>query len=264
MAKFSGSSASTQRAPIVATNATRNFERHSAWEMDAKGELFLLAATNMSGELTHYETGAQRDARFRKLVIEVTQSDPKWMQGFAPYLRRELKMRSASVVLACEYVRAGGPEGRKIIDAVCQRADEPAEVLSYWVSHYGRNLPFPVKKGVADAVRRLYTERNILKYDSARHAMQFADVVEFVHPKPKTPGQEYVFKYLLDERHHNDGQVHEWLPILVARSRLQGLSPAERHAFARRVHSGDDVARTEFLLASANSWEWGKSWLGEA
>ena len=126
MAKFGGSQVSTQRAPIVAQNPTANFEHSFAWEMDAKGELFLLAAANFVSEETHYESGERRDARFVQLVHEVTQADPKWVQAFAPYLRRQLKMRSAAVVLACEYVRAGGPEGRKVVNAVCQRADEPA------------------------------------------------------------------------------------------------------------------------------------------
>ena len=38
-------------------------------------------------------------------------------------------------------------------------------MLGYWLSTHGRNVPMPVKRGVADAARRLYTERAALRYD---------------------------------------------------------------------------------------------------
>ena len=66
-------------------------------------------------------------------------------------------MRSAAIVMAAEYVAAGGANGRAVIAAALQRPDEPAEMLGYWFTTHGRNVPMPVKRGVADAVRRLYT-----------------------------------------------------------------------------------------------------------
>jgi hypothetical protein len=256
MAKFSGSATSTQRAPLVGVRPTRTHEGGPAWEMDPKGEIFLLAAANFVQEETIYESSAVRDDRYANLVRQVTQADAKWVQGFAPYLRRNLRMRSASVVLACEYVAAGGPEGRKVVDSVCERADEPAEILAYWHSHYGRSLPFPVKKGVEDAAIRLYTERNVLKYDSSRHAMVFADVLELVHPKPKTPGQSALFKYLLDEHHHHDGVVDEMLPILVEDQLWQRVPENLR----RLALEGDSVELREAGLTGFHglpeSWSW--------
>ncbi len=74
-------------------------------------------------------------------------------------------MRSAAVVMAAEYVAAGGARGRSVIARALQRADEPAEMIGYWLTTHGRNLPMPIKRGVADAVRRLYTERAALRYD---------------------------------------------------------------------------------------------------
>lgn len=206
MAKFSGT-ISTQRAPITAETPTRTYEGGAAWELDPRGELFLLAATNMVGEDTFYEKATDRDNRFRNLVHEVTAADPTWMQGFAAYLRSDLKMRSASVVLACEYVRAGGPQGRAVVNSVCQRADEPAEVIGYWLSKYGRPIPKPIKRGVADAARRLYTQYNALKWDSSRHNVTFGDVIELVRVPPATAEQSLLFKYLLDQKHHNDGKT---------------------------------------------------------
>jgi hypothetical protein len=62
------------------------------------------------------------------------------------------------------------PGARQIVDSVLQRADEPGEALAYWTATYGRAVPKPVKRGIADAVARLYTQRSLLKYDTASHA----------------------------------------------------------------------------------------------
>jgi hypothetical protein len=51
---------------------------------------------------------------------------------FVPYLRETMHLRSASLVMAAEYVRAGGPWGRADVASALRRADEPAEMLAYW------------------------------------------------------------------------------------------------------------------------------------
>ena len=65
----------------------------------------------------------------------------------------------------------------------------------------------PVKRGVADAVERLYNERNVIKWDGGSHAIRFGDVIDLVHPEPKAPWQSALFKYALDARH---GRAPEW------------------------------------------------------
>jgi hypothetical protein len=42
---------------------------------------------------------------------------------------------------------------------------------------YGRALPQPLKRGIADAVRRLYGERAALKYDGMSRAWRMAGAV---------------------------------------------------------------------------------------
>jgi hypothetical protein len=102
-------------------------------------------------------------------------------------------MRSASLVGALEAARAmlsaDLPGGRRIVASVLQRADEPGEALAYWMATYGRSVPKPVKRGIADAVTRLYTERALLKYDTASHGFRFGDVVDLVHPFRPTRGR---------------------------------------------------------------------------
>lgn len=204
-------------APIKTAGVpTSTYQGGVGVRRDPKSELFMLAVSLLLGERTYYESADDRKTRLRNLVHEVTGQDPEWVVRFVPYLRNTMQIRTASVAVACEYVKAGGPHGRAVIDAACSRPDEPAEVLAYWHQEYGRKLPMSVKRGVADAVRRLYNEKAVLKYDGQSRAWRMGDIVELVHPKPKAPWQNVLFRYLLDVRHHPENVDIEGLPIVSA------------------------------------------------
>jgi hypothetical protein len=130
--------------------------------------LFLLAVTNMVGEHTFYESADRRDTRYAELVRTTALSDPDWTARCLRWLRGDANMRTAALVGAAEFVKthldAGsgpGPDGSvtngSVVESVLQRADEPGELLAYWTSVYGRAIPKPIKRGVADAVLRLGT-----------------------------------------------------------------------------------------------------------
>jgi hypothetical protein len=182
---------------------------------DAKSELFLLAVANMVSEKTFYETPEARDERFEQLVRHVAVTDYAWFRGFLYWLRNGANMRSASVVAAVEgadalrVAKVGG--GRFLFEGLA-RADEPGEAFAYWLARYGRPIPKPIKRGIADAAVRLYDEFSYLKWDSERSAVRFADVIDMLRPSPKTVGQNALFRYILDARHgHNaiaDKKVH--------------------------------------------------------
>jgi hypothetical protein len=213
------------------------------YRRDAKSELFLLAVSNFVSEKTFYESSSDRDDRFEQLVATVTSEDPDWVRRMIPWLRNGAQMRSASLVAAAEYVKAGGELGREVVAAALQRADEPAEMLAYWHQRHGRRVPKPVKRGVADAVVRLYTERATLKYDGQAKAWRMADVIELVHPEPKDATQSALFKYLLDKRHDRPGDVPEDLKVIIA---AQGIT--------QRVAAGEDVSAQDIAMAGI-TWE---------
>jgi hypothetical protein len=184
MSKFSGTKRDLMRANVkgavrTTTERARTYEGGQAYARDAESDLFLLAATNMVAEDTFYERAADRDARLTVLVHQITRSNPAFIAGADPeggriglaqYLRQTMLMRSAAVVMAAEYVAAGGARGRSVIARALQRPDEPAELLGYWIAAHGKRVPMPLKRGVADAVRRLYTERAALRYDGLTRA----------------------------------------------------------------------------------------------
>ena len=260
MTKFSGTRRRPLRTNLTAParttgRRTLTHEGGLAFVRDAESELFLLAATNMVGEDTFYERARERDARFVALVHHVTSTNPAFVAGLAPYLRTTLLMRSAAVVMAAEYVAAGGPHGRAVVDGVLQRADEPAELLGYWLTTHGRNVPMAVKRGVADAARRLYNERAALRYDGLSRQVRMADVIELTHPQPRDDRQSALFRWLLDRRHHDDAvATGDRLPVLAAAAALDTVPAEDRRSVLRD--------RGPAALAEAGfSWERLSGWL---
>lgn len=213
---------------------TTTYEGAPAFAPKLKTELFQLAVSNMVGEATFYEKADARDARFNDLVHRVAVKDPAWMLGFVRFLHGTANMRTASIVAAAEAVKARldakAPSvpayevpgfstdrgiDRVLIDAALQRADEPGELLAYWLANHGRNVPKPVKRGLADAAKRLYNEYTLMKYDTASHGVRFGDVLDLVHPTPATPDQGHLFKYAIDRRHGRDVDINaETLPMV--------------------------------------------------
>lgn len=252
-AKFSGTKTPTRTtSPIATTSPAKTHEGGLGYERDPKSALFLLAVTNMVAEQTFYESGAGRDNRFKSLVHQVTSEDPDWVARFVPYLRDTMNMRSASVVMAAEYVRAGGPHGRRVVTSALSRADEPAEILAYWVQSYGKKIPQALKRGVADAVLKLYNEKSALKYDGQSRAWRMGDVIELVHPKPRAEWQSVLFKYLLDHRHRDDAVVDGRLPKIYARYELEALPVESRRAF---------LDNPQVLAEAGMTWESLSGWL---
>jgi TROVE domain len=247
----------TLTSPVRAAERALTHEGGAAFGRDVKSELFLLAVSNMVGENTFYESAEGRDQRFRDLVHAAVAEDAGWVARFVPWLRGTANMRSASVVAAVEYIRAGGEHGRRVLDSALQRADEPAEALAYFTSRYGRALPQPVKRGVADAARRLYTERAAVKYDGLSRAWRLADVIELAHVKPRDDAQSALLRYLLDRRHgRGDPALPSSLPLLRAYASLQALPSG-----ARRDLVNSDTA-AERLAAAGMTWEALAGWLG--
>lgn len=289
MARFNGPSTPASRrltatSPVKTTGAvTRTFEGGKAYLRDEKSELFQLAVVNMVGQDKFYESGEKSDGRYTQLVRTLAVSDPEWTYNLLKWLRGpEGNLRTASLVGAAEFVAArleamsngdlvpndvkasqeGGGWNRRVIEAVLQRADEPGEMLGYWVSQYGRKLPKPVKRGVADAVKRLYTQRGFLRYDSDSKGFRFADVLELVHAQDSGPEQDALYRYAVDDRHGHANEVPELLHMVRARRTINTMSADKRHALAR-LALRHGLRENAYWPAMAGQWEWLHSSLGD-
>ncbi len=211
MSKFNKAANRPQAtSPVTTTGTATTYEGGAGFTRDAKSDLYLLAVTNMVSEATFYEKAEDRDTRFSGLVRTVALDDPKWVLGFFPWLRSEGFMRSASVVGSAEAAKVlcanSKQEGvAEMIDGSLQRPDEVGQLLAYWVSiggklNWSRSLQ-AVKEGLSRAALRMHTQRNWLKYDSAKNLYTFDRVIQILHLKPRSPEQSALFKYILDNRY---------------------------------------------------------------
>ncbi|MEV0177269.1 TROVE domain-containing protein [Streptomyces sp. NPDC050803] len=267
MARFNSKAARAQPTSRVTSTGRilRTYEGGRGHERDARSELFLLAVANFVSQDTFYESGADRDDRFARLVRELAVTDPAWTAGLLGWLRGEGNLRTASIVGAAEYVKArldagatDGPSNRQVVDSVLRRPDEPGELLAYWTATYGRNVPKPVKRGIADAVRRLYGGKSLLKYDTASKGYRFGDILNLVHaaPDPDKPWQGELFQYALDRRHNPETAVPPASNrTLVAHRELMALPVEDR----RGVVTSEGGA--ERLAAAGMTWEALAGWL---
>ncbi|MFA7768409.1 TROVE domain-containing protein [Streptomyces sp. NPDC048723] len=252
-------------SPVRSAGPARTAQGGPGHLRDPRSELFLLAVANFVTQRTAYEGGGARDDRFAALVRTLAVEDPAWTAGLLGWLRRDANMRTASLVGAAEYVKArldagatDGPSNRQVVDSVLRRADEPGELLAYWTAAYGRNVPKPVKRGIADAVRRLYSGTSLLKYDTDSKAYRFGDVLNLVHasPDPAKPWQGELFRYALDRRHNPESaQAPAGNRTLVAHRALMELPVQERRA---QVIAPDGAER---LAAAGMTWESLAGWL---
>ena len=167
-------------------------------------------------------------------------------------------MRTASLVGAAEFVSArlaasadGGVTNRAVIDSVLQRADEPGELLAYWTGANGRRVPKPVKRGVADAVKRLYDERAVLKWDSDARGFRMADVLNLAHPSPAAGWQGSLFQYVMDRRRDGDAAVPADLRTIAARRELMAWPVSERRALFSRPDTADVLRFYRELVSEA-------------
>lgn len=268
-------------SPVTTTGErTRTAEGGAGYLRDAKSELFLLSVSNFVSADTFYEKGGDRDDRFTQLVRKLAVEDPEWTVGLLGWLRGEGNMRTAAIVGAAEFVKArldatavgdlvpdalaananGGGWNRRAIDAVLQRPDEPGELLGYWTSKYGRKLPKPVKRGIADSVQRLYSERSLLKYDTDSKGYRFGDVLELVHAAPAADKawQGDLFKHALDRRHGRDEAIPDSLPVLQASRTLSALPVDQRRAY---VLNPSLITSPGGLAGAGVTWERLAGWL---
>jgi hypothetical protein len=183
--------------------------------------------------------------RLRELV---PQCDPAWLAQFIPWLRDEAHIRSAPLVIAAEYVHTFNGNGRTIVDSALKRADEPGEILAYWIDTYGRPIPSALKRGISDACQRLYNEYSLVRYDGVGKTWRFGDVIEMVHAKPKAGWQSKLYQYALDRRRHPEEVAPAELEHVTEVRFLDGLPPAVRRSKLKRA-------------AKVFSWERMGGWL---
>jgi hypothetical protein len=285
----------TEKVPTGKTH-----EGAAGYARDSRTELFMRATTVFAGEGSFYEDAKTADDRAIELTRQLAKDDFTWLRGFLPWLRSDAYIRTSAVMLAAETAWSlnGTPDSTAkvadLVDKVLQRGDEVTEIIQYCLNTFGK-IPKAVREGTAKAMLRLWRERAVIRYDKPDRPLRFADAIELVHPdvrKVRAPkdltlthdrykGWENsweaaahyeaghkehltrLFKYLLDERHHGDGNP-EGLRMISARTDMGQMTPKGRHAYAAAALADrESDASRQLKLATAGQWEFVKSWLGE-
>lgn len=238
--------------------STKTHQGGVGFKLDTLSELYITGVSTLAGEDNFYETGNQRSARFVQLVHDATAIDPIWVSNFLVWLRREANLRTIAIVGVAEFVKAclaNGVHGsRKTVAHALVRADEPGELLAYWVSRYGRAIPKPIKRGIADAIASRYSERNYLKWDGDSKNFRFADVLALTHPKPGQQWQSDLYRYTLAKRKGVEGDyIPETMSMLRNRRELTSL-PVDARREVLKVHP-------EYLGMAGMTWESVAGWI---
>lgn len=210
-----------------------------------KQELFLLSASFLN-EPKFYETAGEQASRIDELAEKVA-ADGEWILNLVKWLRGDGGLRTSAQVVAAACVHArlklgidsGDGLNRKIISASIRRADEGPAVLAFYIDRYGRNVPKPVKRGVADALNRM-NESQYLKYRGKgnRGSVSIADAVSIAHPVPKDDEHAALFAYTLNERH--DGEKDDSkLPLIAARNAFEALPADVKKQMLLGMDAGD-------------------------
>lgn len=234
------------RTPVSTVRRAQTLEGGSGHRLDPQSRLFTAAVASMCEPKFYDATDGV--AELARNARDVALQFPEWVAGFVPYLRDAMNMRSASIVVAAEYAAVGAPNSRAVIREACKRADEPAEMLAYWLGTHGRRIPQRVKRGIADAARNLYNEYTCLKYDGQSRQVRMADVLNLTHPKPADEHQAALFRWLLDRRHGNATPDLTLLPRVAADASLT-MTPAHKRRAAINGKAMSDAGWTWERLA---------------
>ena len=273
-----------QRPPVTAFLRTEDVPTGTTalgapgFAREPKTELYLLGQSMFAGEQTFDEAAAPRDTRFITLVRTLAVSDPGWTGGFLGSLRVDSKIRTAAILGAAEFVavrkelgiaedshtRREPGLGRRVIASVLYRLDDITDLLAYWTAHYGKNIPKELRKGIADAARRILNERSLLKWDSPGRPWRIGDMLALIHPRPRDERQSATWKYALNRRHGHPEDLPAGVPLLRYRRELMAL-PAHgengnmRREWLLRASANGDVA--DHLRSAGMTWESVAGWI---
>lgn len=176
----------------------KTHEGAQAARMNAEQALRRSVMSCLLWESEFYEDGVEIGKRIATLAAGLPFEK---VAAIAIEAREKMKLRHVPLWLTVSLLKAKH-QGRKVGDliaSVCQRADEPAELLSmYWKDQKDAPLPKQLKVGLAHALAK-FDEYQLAKYNRDG-AVKLRDVLFLSHAKPNTEERVALYKRIAENQ----------------------------------------------------------------
>lgn len=186
-------------------DATVNHEAGLAFTANAQLDLYQRACTCLIED--RFYTGAEQQLLELRAVIQ--QCERSYVLKLANYARNQMHLRTLPMILLAEasVMHSNNSQEtkhdvREYVPKIVRRADEPAELLAYWINKLGAGskakLPNALKKGLSDALRQ-FDAYQLAKYNRAGE-VKLRDVLRLVHARPETPERAALYQRVLTDQ----------------------------------------------------------------
>jgi len=186
---------------VAEATRTTNYEGGEAFE-PADPRLALYKRTiNQLLEGSFYESDDEQLAAVVRRFDAAADEDPEFFLKLAAYARQELYLRDIPQVLLVlaandDRFKDDSPESliREWAPAIIQRMDETATALAVHDELFGGTAPWPLRRGVEDALVGMADAYTLGKYELSRREVTLHDVFNRVHPEPVDEEQAELFE----------------------------------------------------------------------
>jgi hypothetical protein len=152
-------------------------------------------------EDSYYESDEEHLAALVQRFDAAADEDPEFVLKLAAYVRQELYLRDVPqvlLVLAANDDRFKDESDESLVrewaPTIVQRMDETATVLAVHDDLFGGTAPWPLRRGIEDALVGMADEYTLGKYTLSRREVTLHDVFNRVHPEPIDAEQETLFE----------------------------------------------------------------------
>jgi 60 kDa SS-A/Ro ribonucleoprotein len=219
---------------VAEVTRTTNHEGAEAFD-PADPRLALYKRTiNQLLEDSFYESDEEHLAAVVQHFDAAADEDPEFVLKLAAYAREELYLRDIPqvlLVLAANDDRFKDDSDESLIrewaPAVIQRMDETATALAVHDDLFGGTAPWPLRRGIEDALVGMADAYTLGKYELSRREVTLRDVFNRVHPEPVNEQQEDLFERFIrgDLDDHPDveplASPNTWETVISERGNTQ-------------------------------------------
>mgnify|MGYP000034628241 CR=1 FL=1 len=186
---------------VAEATRTTNYEGGEAFE-PADPRLALYKRTiNQLLEGSFYESDDEQLAAVVRRFDAAAADNSEFVLQLAAYARQDLYLRDIPqvlLVLAANDDRFKDDSDRSLIrewaPAIIRRMDETATALAVHDQLFGGTAPWPLRRGIEDALVTMADAYTLGKYELSRREVTLYDVFNRVHPEPIDDDQEVLFE----------------------------------------------------------------------